>query len=110
MFRTELTLQSTGALLTALWAIVAVGTAVAQAPSVTYTTYPGIPGFGFSGFTAGADEALWFSGFSVVGKITTSGVITQGCGFHAGQIPRDLLQQAVDILPVRGRRHGKDGD
>jgi hypothetical protein len=33
-----------------------------------------------------------------------------GCGFHAGQIPRDLLQQAVNILPVRGRRHGKDGD
>ena len=26
-----------------------------------------------------------------------------GCGFHTGQIPRDLLQQAVDILPVRGR-------
>src|SRR5947207_13156760 len=24
------------------------------------------------------------------------------CGFHTGQIPRDLLQQAVDILPVRG--------
>ena len=23
-----------------------------------------------------------------------------GCGFHTGQIPRDLLQQAVDILPV----------
>src|SRR5438093_12167222 len=27
-----------------------------------------------------------------------------GCGFHAGQTPRDLLQQAVDLLPVRGRR------
>ena len=33
-----------------------------------------------------------------------------GCGFHAGQTPRDLLQQAVDVLPVRGRRDGKDGD
>ena len=34
----------------------------------------------------------------------------RGCGFHAGQTPRDLLQQAVDLLPVRGRRDGKDGD
>ena len=25
-----------------------------------------------------------------------------GCGFHAGQTPRDRLQQAVDVLPVRG--------
>ena len=28
--------------------------------------------------------------------------VHEGCGFHAGQIPRDLLQQAVDILAVRG--------
>jgi hypothetical protein len=32
------------------------------------------------------------------------------CGFNAGQIPRDLLEQAVGKLPVRRRRHGKDGD
>src|SRR6266436_4520197 len=25
---------------------------------------------------------------------------SNACGFHTGQIPRDLLQQAVDILPV----------
>ena len=36
--------------------------------------------------------------------------VVDRCGFHAGQIPRDLLEQAVGILPVRGRRHGKDGD
>src|SRR5713226_7612688 len=29
-------------------------------------------------------------------------LVAEGCGFHTGQIPRDLLQQAVDILPVRG--------
>src|SRR5207244_4344403 len=28
--------------------------------------------------------------------------VRYACGFHTGQIPRDLLQQAVDILPVRG--------
>jgi hypothetical protein len=27
-----------------------------------------------------------------------------GCGFHAGQIPMYLLQQAVDILPIRGEQ------
>jgi transposase len=32
------------------------------------------------------------------------------CGFHTGQIPMDLLEQAVGILPVRRTRHGKDGD
>src|SRR5437773_9015569 len=41
-------------------------------------------------------------------KLSSSG--HDGCGFHAGQTPRDLLQQAVDVLPVRGRRDGKDGD
>jgi len=40
----------------------------------------------------------------------THGYVRARCGFHAGQIPRDLLEQAVGILPVRGRRHGKDGD
>jgi hypothetical protein len=28
----------------------------------------------------------------------------EGCGFHAGQIPMYLLQQAVDILPIRGEQ------
>src|SRR5438445_5899895 len=49
--------------------------------------------------------------YSKCSRISTTDSFTfVRCGFHAGQIPRDLLEQAVGILPVRGRRHGKDGD
>src|SRR2546428_10520959 len=44
-------------------------------------------------------------GFTTVGRLTPGGYTfgsREACGFHTGQIPRDLLQQAVDILPVRG--------
>ena len=44
-------------------------------------------------------QALHEAGLRYISALTDPQI---GCGFHAGQIPRDLLQQAVDILPVRG--------
>ena len=38
-------------------------------------------------------------------EVTEIGVVST-----LDKFPRDLLEQAVGILPVRGRRHGKDGD
>jgi virginiamycin B lyase len=44
-------------------------------------------GFSFTGITAGADGAVWFSGYSSamteIGRITTDGVITQYVTFNA---------------------------
>src|SRR6266567_1025363 len=86
MSYTKLALRFKRAVLTPLVFVLAAATSAAQGPSVTYITYPGIPGFGFSGLTAGSDGALWFSGSGGVGKITTSGVITQYVSNAAGTI------------------------
>jgi phosphoketolase len=56
-------------------------------------------------------DLSWREEISSLNLLITSTVWRQDkCGFHAGQIPRDLLEQAVGILPVRRTRHGKDGD
>jgi hypothetical protein len=34
----------------------------------------------------------------------------KGCGSHAGQICENLIQQAVEMLPKRGRYDAQDGD
>ena len=59
----------------ALLTIVAAATSAAQAPSVAFTTYD--PGFGFSGIAPGPDGAVWFSGGSMIGRITSAGIITK---------------------------------
>src|SRR5689334_1690780 len=82
----KLALRFKSAVLTPLVFVLAAAMSPAQGPSATYTTYPGIPGFGFGGLTAGPDAALWFSGSGGVGKITTSGVITQYGSTAAGTI------------------------
>ena len=58
----NLALRSRTVLVAALLSIVAVGTSPAQAPTVTFTNYPVMAGFSFTGITAGADGAVWFSG------------------------------------------------
>jgi virginiamycin B lyase len=67
--------------------ILVLGSAATQAiasaqdtPTVTFTNYPGWPSF--TGITAGADGAVWFSGYGI-GQITTDGVITQYGTFNA---------------------------
>src|SRR5215831_18447106 len=83
----NLALRSRTVLVAALLSIVAVGTSPAQAPTVTFTNYPVMAGFSFTGITAGADGALWFSGYSSamteIGRITTDGAITQYVTFNA---------------------------
>src|SRR6266700_8204927 len=79
MSYTKLALRFRRAVLTPLMFVLAAATSAAQGPAVTYTTYPGIPGFGFSGLTAGSDGALWFTEPSArkIGRITTGGAITE---------------------------------
>src|SRR5690349_1832788 len=54
----------------------------AQAPSLSFTTFPGVSGLSaINGLAAGSDGALWFTGSgpakNEVGRITTAGVVTE---------------------------------
>jgi len=36
--------------------------------------------------------------------------VSKGCGSHSGQIFENLIQQAVEMLPKRGRGDAQNGD